>query len=129
MKRNKRNRYSAVFKVMEPMAALRDEATISELSSRFGVHPNLVIKWKRQAADVLVENHAGQGGPRPSLSLDAAPRRLHDQRGLLEADFAPPIAAGSNGSCITGMGIPCAPSVMANPIPFSQNITSFTGAF
>jgi len=60
MKRSKRNRYSAEFKAKVAMAALREEETLSELSSRFGVHPNLITKWKRQAADGLVELFSGK---------------------------------------------------------------------
>jgi transposase len=36
------------------LAAVKNEATISELAARFGVHPNMIAKWKRN----LVEGSA-----------------------------------------------------------------------
>ena len=39
MKRSKRNRYSAEFKTKVALAAIPEEAILSELSSRFGGPP------------------------------------------------------------------------------------------
>jgi len=88
MKRSKRNRYSADFKAKVAMAALREEATLSELSSRFGVHPNLITKWKRQAADGLVELFSGKN-VRHEVDQEARLKELHAKIGELtiERDF------------------------------------------
>ena len=88
MKRNKRNRYSAEFKAKVAMAAIREEATLSELSSRFGVHPNLITKWKRQAADGLVELFSGKQA-RNEVDQEARLKELHAKIGELtiERDF------------------------------------------
>jgi transposase-like protein len=54
---NKRKKYSAEFKAKVALAAVKNEATISELAARFGIHPNMIAKWKRNliegAADIF----------------------------------------------------------------------------
>jgi transposase len=62
--------------------------TISELSSRFGVHPNLITKWKRQAADGLVELFSGKNA-RNEVDQEARLKELHAKIGELtvERDF------------------------------------------
>ena len=44
---NKRNRYTPEFKAKVALAALKNEQTVSELASRFGVHPTMINTWKR----------------------------------------------------------------------------------
>jgi transposase len=41
---NKRIRYSAEFKAKVAKEALRGEETLAQLATRFGVHPNMVVK-------------------------------------------------------------------------------------
>ena len=48
---NKRKKYSAEFKAKVALAAVKNEATISELAARFGVHPNMITKWKRNLVE------------------------------------------------------------------------------
>jgi transposase len=48
----KRKQYSPEFKAKVALTALKNEETISELSSRFGVHPTMINNWKR----VLLDN-------------------------------------------------------------------------
>ena len=44
-----RKTYSAEFKSKVALAAIREEGTLSELSSRFGINANVISKWKKQA--------------------------------------------------------------------------------
>jgi len=45
----KRSRYSAEFKAKVAREAMKGEATLAELASRFEVHPTMVAQWKKQA--------------------------------------------------------------------------------
>ena len=47
-KRRMRKRYDAAFKARVALAALKDDQTLSELASEYGVHSNLVSQWKRR---------------------------------------------------------------------------------
>ena len=44
-----KKKHSKDFKAKVALAALRDDRTLSELSSRFGVHSIQISKWKRDA--------------------------------------------------------------------------------
>ena len=47
-KRRMRKRYEAAFKARVALAALKDDKTLSELASEYGVHSNLISQWKRR---------------------------------------------------------------------------------
>ena len=44
----KRRNFSAEFKSRIAFAAIKEESTVSELASKYEVHPNLIRKWKKQ---------------------------------------------------------------------------------
>ncbi|WP_353947834.1 transposase [Sporolactobacillus sp. Y61] len=49
----KRKSYSKDFKAKIVLEILREEMTLNELSSRYGVHVNLLRKWKKTALEQL----------------------------------------------------------------------------
>ena len=48
---SKRKQHSPEFKAKVALEALNGEATVSELASRFGVHPTMIHQWKRSLLD------------------------------------------------------------------------------
>lgn len=49
----KRKSYTAEFKAKVVRETLREEKTLSEVGSFYGVHPNMVRKWRAQALEGL----------------------------------------------------------------------------
>ena len=50
-----RKKFEAGFKAKVALEAFRGEKTLSELSSEYGVHPNRIVRWKKELI-------AGAGG-------------------------------------------------------------------
>jgi transposase len=88
MSKTKRNRYSAEFKAKVALEAIRGEQTIQELGSRYGVHPNQITNWKRQAIDNLAETFSTKA-ERTRTNDDPQIKELHAKIGQLtvERDF------------------------------------------
>ncbi len=49
----KRRTFSKEFKSKVALAALKEEKTLSELSSLYGVHSNMINRWKQEAMEHL----------------------------------------------------------------------------
>ena len=47
--------YRTEFKVKVVLEAFKGQRTINELSSQYGIHPNQVNQWKKQAVASLPE--------------------------------------------------------------------------
>ncbi|SMX45262.1 transposase [Octadecabacter ascidiaceicola] len=52
----KRKQHHPEFKAKVALEALKGEETVSELASRFGVHPTMIHQWKR----ALLEDASGE---------------------------------------------------------------------
>lgn len=48
-----RKNYDKQFKAKVAIEAIREESTIQELSRKYGVHPNQISQWKKQAINAL----------------------------------------------------------------------------
>ena len=83
-----RRKHGAAFKAKVAVAALRGDQTISELASRFEIHPTLIHTWKKQlveSAPQLFRSGHGQQGK----GQEALVAKLYQQIGQLtvERDF------------------------------------------
>jgi transposase len=86
MKRSRRN-HSSKFKARVALDALRGDATLAQLASRHGVHPNQIAIWRKQ----LLE-HAGEVFDKGTPALEDAERQIRDLRAkvgelTMERDF------------------------------------------
>jgi transposase len=84
----KRKRYSAEFKAKVALEAIKGEATVAELATRFGIHPNMVTQWKRQAIEGIAEVFTGKAGHNGTAHEEQI-KELHAKIGQLtvERDF------------------------------------------
>jgi transposase-like protein len=55
-----RKRYDGSFKARVALEAIRGERTVSGIAAAYGVHPNQISKWKRQALDELPQIFSGR---------------------------------------------------------------------
>ena len=84
----KRRRFTAEFKARVALDALSGELTLTELSSKYGVHANQISQWKRQAKEGIVASFSGKA-ENAQRSDEAQIKELHAKIGQLtvEKDF------------------------------------------
>ena len=80
-----RRKYGASFKAKVALAALRGDQTISELASRFEIHPTLIHTWKKQLAESAPELFRSGHG-RQVQGQEALVAKLYQQIGQLTVE-------------------------------------------
>jgi len=85
---SKRRRFTAEFKARVALGALSGEHTLSELAGKYGVHPNQISTWKKQAKEGIVDFFLGKTKAKKQNS-EAEIKELHAKIGQLtvEKDF------------------------------------------
>jgi transposase len=84
----KRRSFSAEFKARVALEALSGAHTMSELSAKHGVHPNMISQWKRRVQESLPELFSRKSAV-GETARDAEIKELHAKIGQLtvEKDF------------------------------------------
>ena len=84
----KRQTFSKDFKAKVTLEALREESTIQEIAVKYGVHPNQISKWKKQATDNMASLFAdGRVKEKKDDSAETIDR-LYREVGQLQCDLS-----------------------------------------
>jgi putative transposase len=78
--------YSAEFKAKVALAAIKGQQTINEIASSFGVHPNQVMQWKKQALEAIPDSFSARRA-RDVRSDEELKAQLYQQIGQLKVEL------------------------------------------
>ncbi len=84
--KKKRRTFSAEFKARVVRSALREDKTMAQLASDFDVHPNQIMKWKKQVVESMTDSFK-KGGGNDKKADDDLTDRLYQQIGQLKVEL------------------------------------------
>jgi transposase len=84
----RRRSFTAEFKARVALEALTGAQTMSELSAKHGVHPNMIAQWKRRVQEGLPELFSRKGAAGEDAKVTEI-KELHAKIGqlIVEKDF------------------------------------------
>ena len=86
MKKQNRTSYTTEFKVKVVLEAFKGQRTINEISSYYGIHPNQVMNWKKQAIESLPEVFSTRR-TRDAQAEEELKGQLYQQIGQLKVEL------------------------------------------
>jgi transposase len=78
-----RRKFSGAFKAQVAIEALKERDSLSELSKKFEVHPNMISKWKQEFVDRSAEIFETKS---PDKQAQVDVDRLYSKIGQLEME-------------------------------------------
>jgi transposase len=81
--KTERRKFSSAFKAQVAIEALKERETLTELSKRFEVHPNMISKWKQEFIERSSEIFKTKA---PEENFEAEKERLFAKIGQLEME-------------------------------------------
>lgn len=84
--KTQRNRYSAEYKARLALEVLKGYRPLNEIASEHGVHPNLLMQWKKQLLDSLPHVFADKR-VKDSKEQEAHEALLYQQIGQLKVEL------------------------------------------
>lgn len=81
----KRKRFSKDFKAKVALEAIKGQRTVVELAQEYGVHPNQISQWKKQALDSL-PSVFGNGSGKDEKRVEEERDRLFKKVGQLQIE-------------------------------------------
>lgn len=81
-----RKKYGAEFKAKIALEALKEQRTINEIASEFGVHPNQVSLWKKEALEGFTRIFSGPK-ERGAVENEKAKEQLYSQIGQMKVEL------------------------------------------
>ena len=86
MKTRQRRSFSADMKGRIALEAIKGQKTIQEIASHYGVHPNQVTNWKRQAAEGMPSLFVDRRS-RPDTNEETLKAELYQQIGEMKVEL------------------------------------------
>jgi len=82
----RRKTYTGAYKAKIVVEAIKGQQTINQLASKYGVHPNLITEWKKQALSGLPQVLSDRRG-RDEKAEDELKAQLYQQIGQLKMEL------------------------------------------
>jgi transposase-like protein len=83
---NKRRNHGAGFKARVALEAVKGERTVPELAAEYGMHPTMILQWKKALLDGAAEIFEPGGKKAPEVDEDTVRARHAKIGGLAVAN-------------------------------------------
>lgn len=82
----RRKTYTGAYKAKIVMEAIKGQQTINQLASKYGVHPNMITEWKKQALAGLPQVLSDRRG-KDEKAEEELKAQLYQQIGQLKMEL------------------------------------------